>query len=98
VTSTPSGIYAGSGAPPPPPVRVAGTGKLNGLALASMILSLVPFLLPFIGAIIAVVLGHVAQSQLRKDPTMRGKGFALTGVTLGWIEVAIYLLLLMSME
>ena len=63
-----------------------------------MIISLVPFLLPFIGAIVAVVLGHVAQSQLRKNPTMRGKGFAITGVTLGWVEIAIYLLVLVSME
>jgi hypothetical protein len=81
-----------------PPSPAAPTGKLNGLALASMIISLVPFLLPLICAIVAVVLGHVAQSQLRKNPTMRGKGFAITGVTLGWFEIAVYLLVLVSME
>lgn len=45
-------------------------------------------------AIVAVVLGHIVLSQIKKDPSMQNsRGFAMTGVITGWIAIAIALLI-----
>ena len=46
----------------------------------------------WIGSVLAVIFGHVALSQMRKDPSIRGRGFAIAGVSLGWIGVGLLLL------
>lgn len=50
----------------------------NGLAIASLVLSLMGCT-AFIGAIV----GHVALSQIRRTG-QPGRGFALAGVIIGW--------------
>ncbi|MPY86954.1 MAG: DUF4190 domain-containing protein [Luteitalea sp.] len=42
-------------------------------------------LLPLVGAIVAVVTGHVARSEIRRAPDrLEGDGLALAGLILGW--------------
>tara|TARA_B100001105_G_C22144124_1_gene337198 strand:+ start:268 stop:474 length:207 start_codon:yes stop_codon:yes gene_type:complete len=48
----------------------------------------------WIGSILAVIFGHVALSQIRKDPSIQGRGMAVAGVVLGWVGVGALLLVL----
>ena len=69
-------------------------GQMNGLAIASMVVGIV--WIYWIGSILAVIFGHVALNQMKKNPTMKGKGFAIAGVALGWTGVGILALLLVA--
>jgi hypothetical protein len=67
----------------------------NGLAIASLILSISAFVaLPLIGSIAGVVCGHMARSQLRQRRG-EGDGLALAGLIIGWIGIGFYALLLL---
>lgn len=76
------------GSPPPPgPSPVVSFGR-SGFAVASMVLGLLGIL--GITALLAVIFGHLALSQIkRSDGWMRGKGMALAGVILGWAYLAV---------
>lgn len=75
---------------------------LNGMAIASLVLSLVPFLLPFLGAVLAVIFGHIALAQTAhpnpQGVQQRGRGFAVAGTIIGWVEVVLFLAVLASIE
>ena len=47
----------------------------------------------WIGSILAVIFGHVALSQIRKDPSIQGRGMAIAGLVLGWVGVGVLLIL-----
>lgn len=73
----------------------------NGVAVAAMICGIVgllfspgilAFLVPILIPIAAVVLGHIALSQLKRTPGTGGKGMAVTGLILGYIPLAVSLL------
>lgn len=86
---------------PVPPA--AGNGyaaapPTNGLALASMICGLAGLLgnvfvvflvMPFFVSLAAVILGHVALSQLKKRPGTGGRGMAITGLVTGYVAVGV---------
>lgn len=70
----------------------------SGLAIAAMICGIVgvfisPFIvvffIPVVLPIAAVVLGHIARSQLKRRPEIGGAGMALTGLILGYIPIVI---------
>ena len=46
-----------------------------------------------IGAILAIVLGHSARSEIRRAPpgTLDGDGMAVAGLVLGWLHVLLVL-------
>lgn len=81
------------GTPPPamyvqaPPAR-RGT---NGLAVASMILGIL--WLCSLGSLLAVIMGHIALSQIKSNNAagipQDGTGFAVAGLILGYIGVGI---------
>ena len=48
----------------------------------------------WIGSILAVIFGHVALSQIRKDPSIQGRGMAIAGVVLGWGGLGVLLIVL----
>ena len=48
----------------------------------------------WIGSILAVIFGHVALSQIRKDPSIQGRGMAIAGLVLGWVGVGVLVILL----
>lgn len=88
----------GPWAPPPPPAALPylpGTKRSDGLALASMISGIAGFLLvgcfgPIPG-IVALVLGLIALSQIKKSPEkFGGKPYATAGVILGAISILFY--------
>ncbi len=47
-------------------------------------------LLPFLGSLTAIVAGHMARAEIRRNPdTMTGDAWALTGLALGWLSVIV---------
>jgi len=59
--------------------------RTNGLAIASLILSILGF------SIVGAILGHVALSQI-KSTNEAGSGLAIAGIILGWVTFAGFLL------
>ncbi len=46
------------------------------------------FALPLVGAIVAVVTGHIARGEIRRAPDrLEGDGMALAGLILGWTHL-----------
>jgi len=53
--------------------------------------------LPFIGAIVAIVTGHAARAEIRRNPqTLQGDGLAVAGLILGYAMVAVSLVALVA--
>jgi type IV pilus assembly protein PilA len=66
-----------------PQAAPAGPQQTSGLAIASLICSLLPFFL--VTPIIGVILGHVALSQIKKSGgRLKGSGLAIAGLVLGY--------------
>lgn len=61
----------------------------NGLAIASLVVSIIS-ITAFCGltSIVGAILGHVARKQIR-ERGQGGSGMALAGVIIGWIGVAL---------
>jgi hypothetical protein len=78
-----------SGSPPRPPMVAAGP-PTSTLAILSLVFGIVSyFALPLIGAIAAVVTGHVARAQIRRTGE-GGAGLALAGLVLGYVHLALF--------
>ena len=76
--------------PPPPPLYARPQNK--SLATASMIVGIASICcLGPIPAIVAIILGMVALSQMKKDPErVGGRQAALTGIITGGLAVVLY--------
>lgn len=68
--------------------------RTHTLAIVSLIFGLLSWIgLPLIGAIVAVVTGHLARSEINRSPEQfEGDGLALTGLILGWLNIALSVL------
>lgn len=65
--------------------------RTSSMAIVGLIFGILAWLfLPFVGALIAVICGHSARSEIRRAPpgTIDGDGLALAGLILGWIQLA----------
>jgi hypothetical protein len=98
----------GQSQPPPPPGlnpqplppatesfpgAAAGPRPMNVLAIVSLVLSLISFcVLPIVGAIAAIITGHVAKRQIRETGE-EGAGIATAGVVVGWIHLGLVVLI-----
>lgn len=70
--------------------------RTHTLAVISLAFGLLAwFGMPVLGAVVAVVSGHVALGEIRRSPELfEGRGLALTGVVLGWLNLALSALLI----
>ncbi len=68
--------------------------RTHTLAIISLIFGLLSWLgLPLIGALVAVITGHLARSDIDRHPDQfEGGGMALTGLILGWLNIALSVL------
>jgi hypothetical protein len=58
----------------------------SGLAIGSLVCGI--FWVWGLGAIAAVVLGHLALRQIRREPLrLKGRGMAIAGIILGWLGI-----------
>jgi hypothetical protein len=76
---------------PPAPSRplfvMPARRTTNGLAIASLLAAVFVWFGPA-HAIAAIVLGHVALHRIRRsDGAQKGRGLAVTGLTLGYLQV-----------
>lgn len=86
IPSLPPAAFAGQVAGPSPDVGESGT---SGKATASMILGLVSCALSCFTAVPAIILGHIALSNIKKSGgRLTGKGLAITGLILGYLQLA----------
>jgi type IV pilus assembly protein PilA len=84
-TSGPAAIPGGSFAIPPPFAEDAPT---SGKAIASLICGIFTFIFP--ASIAAIILGHMAHSEIRKSAgRIGGQGIATTGLVLGYLGIVI---------
>jgi len=79
--------------PPPPGWPQQVTGGINaptrtsGLAITALvmgILNLVPFV-NFVSWILAIIFGHIALSQIKRDPGLGGRGMAYAGLAITYV-------------
>ena len=64
----------------------------NLFAIASLVCAIF-FVVPF-SPILAIVFGHIARRQIRSNGAQEGKGLALAGLIIGYIEVAFFVVIL----
>ncbi len=73
--------------------------KYNGLAITSFVLGIVSFFLGFIpvfGWIIitlAIIFGFISLSKIKKNNNLKGRGFAITGIILGFVSLIFVILI-----
>lgn len=67
--------------------------QTSTLAIVSLIAGILGWsLLPFLGSIGAIITGHMARAEIRREPQrLDGDGFAVTGLILGWLSVALWI-------
>jgi hypothetical protein len=94
----------GYGAPGYPAPSVIAVRRTNRMAVAAMIVALaalivggsikgLPGLIPLSFCLVGAILGHIALRRIRQTGE-RGKGFAITGITVGWIGTSLLVLVL----
>jgi hypothetical protein len=70
----------------------ATVARTSTLAVVSLIFGILCWIgLPFIGALVAIICGHSARSEIRNAApgTVEGDGMALAGLILGWVHMLI---------
>ena len=77
----------------PPPQR----SSTSSLAIVSLVFGVLTWvMLPFVGALVAVICGHLARSEIRRAPIdqrMEGDGMAIAGLVLGYVQLTFSVLL-----
>jgi len=68
--------------------------QTSTLAIISLIAGILGWsLLPFLGSIGAIITGHMARAEIRREPQrLDGDGFAVAGLILGWLSVAVWII------
>jgi hypothetical protein len=85
--------YRHDPAAPQSVVYVQQSSKTNGMAIASMVLGIL--WIYWVGSILALVFGYIAKSQIDKSNGREsGRGMAIAGIVLGWIGVAVLVILI----
>ena len=72
--------------------------QTNNLAIVSLVSGILGWtLLPWIGSIAAIVTGHMARAEIRRNAeTQEGDGMAIAGLIMGWGMVAISVLAVLA--
>lgn len=67
------------------------TTKTSVMAIISLIGGIAGFsLVPFLGSVVAIITGHLAQSEIKKSGGLvTGKGLAVAGLILGYLGIAL---------
>ena len=73
----------------------------SGLAIASLVCGIAGVVLfwavvPFLASVAAVITGHLALGQTRRNPSVGGRGMAIAGLILGYVMVGVAVATLLS--
>jgi len=68
----------------------------SALAVISLVFGILGWLpVPVFGSIVAIVTGHLARAEIRRDPQgMEGDGMAVAGLVLGYSALAVGVLVI----
>ncbi len=68
--------------------------QTSTLAIVSLVAGLLGWtLLPMVGCIAAIITGHMARAEIRREPErLEGDGLAIAGLILGWLGIAVSVL------
>ena len=85
-------------APSPDSAPNSSLKQTSTMAIVSLVSGILGWtLLPWIGSIVAIITGHMARSEIRRNPeTMEGDGMAVGGLVLGWASFVIGLLVILA--
>lgn len=86
-------LPAAQPAVPGPAALVPAPARTNGLAIASLACGLAQFAFGPLATIPAIVLGHMARSQIKRTGE-QGAGLAVAGLVLGWGAVILGIVLI----
>lgn len=76
-------------APAAPGGVVVVAARTNSLAVASLVFGIAAWVIcPLLGAILAIIFGHIARGQIRTSGE-QGGGLALAGLILGYAHIAL---------
>lgn len=66
--------------------------QTSTLAVISLIAGILGWsAMPFLGSIAAIITGHMARAEIRREPErLEGDGMAIAGLILGWLAVALW--------
>lgn len=72
--------------------------ETNSLAVVSLIAGILGWtLMPMLGSLGAIVTGHLARAQIRRQPQrFQGDGLAVGGLILGWAAVVLAVLAVLA--
>ena len=72
--------------------------RSGSLAVISLVSGLLGWtLVPWLGSIAAIITGHMARAEIRRDPeTMEGDGMAIAGLVLGYSMLLLSLLAILA--
>jgi hypothetical protein len=78
-------------APPTPTIPQPVIGKTAGIAITSLVLGILSFVLFFLGILLSipgVICGHIAKSRISKSAgALKGDGLALAGIIIGYVNI-----------
>ena len=68
--------------------------RTSPMAIVSLVAGLLGWTLaPWLGSIIAIITGHLARAEIRREPSaLDGDGLAIAGLVLGWSMIILSLL------
>lgn len=80
-----------SNAPLPPPAPLPAGRQASALAIISLIAGILGWVMfPVVAALVAVVCGHLARGEIRREPQrFDGDGLAVAGLVLGYANLVL---------
>jgi type IV pilus assembly protein PilA len=92
LSGIPAPLVARSPLSPAITASYAGPQETSGKATASLIFGIAAYvILPFLAAIPAIVLGHLALSDIKKRAgQLKGNGLAIAGMVMGYAQVVFF--------
>lgn len=68
--------------------------RTSALAITSLVTGILGWsLLPVVGSIVAIITGHMARAEIRRNwDSIDGYGLALVGLCLGWVSIILSVL------
>lgn len=72
--------------------------QTSAYAIVSLVSAILGWtLMPLLGCIVAIITGHLARAEIRRQPELyQGDGLAVIGLVIGYVGIAIAVLTVMA--